>query len=189
MCALLLMEPYRMERLTASQNIWDNIRGNDYQPIQSLTTIASGAWWGTGLGAGVQKHGYIPEGHTDFIFAVIGEETGVFGGVLVMALYTAFLWIGLRIMLRAPTPFERLLALGLTAFITVQALLNIAVVTVLTPTTGVSLPLISAGGSGVIMTCASIGILAAIGQRGGMDIDSDDSMDEEPQVRAALLHV
>jgi len=165
MAGLLVAEPYRMERLTAANNIWDNVRGNDYQPVQSLTTIASGSWWGTGLGAGVQKHGYIPEGHTDFIFSVICEETGVFGAMMVMGLYVAFLWIGLRIVRQASTTYERLLALGITAYISIQALLNIAVVTVVTPTTGVSLPLISAGGSGVIMICASFGILAALGRQ------------------------
>lgn len=188
MAAMLIAEPYRIERLTAARDPWDNIRGNDYQPIQSLTTIASGNWWGTGLGAGVQKHGYIPEGHTDFIFAVICEEMGAFGGIMIMGLYAAFLWIGLQIMLRAPTQFERLLALGITAYITVQALLNIAVVTVVTPTTGVSLPLISAGGSGVIMICMSIGVLAAVGQRGlaRSNVNSDCSVDP---ARQALLAV
>ena len=188
MAALLIAEPYRIERLTAARDPWDNIRGNDYQPIQSLTTIASGNWWGTGLGAGVQKHGYIPEGHTDFIFAVICEEMGAFGGIMIMGLYAAFLWIGLRIMLRAPTQFERLLSLGITAYITAQALLNIAVVTVVTPTTGVSLPLISAGGSGVIMICMSIGVLAAVGQRGIVRSEADSECSMDP-ARKALLAI
>lgn len=166
LCVLLVAEPYRMERLTAAGDIWDNVRGNDYQPVQSLTTIASGGWWGVGLGAGVQKRGYLPEGHTDFIFAVICEEMGALGGMMVMGLYAALLWIGLRIMLNAHNSFERLAALGITAYLTIQALLNIAVVTVVTPTTGVSLPLVSAGGSGVIITCLSIGLLAALGERG-----------------------
>lgn len=186
MAALLIAEPYRIERLTAARDPWDNIRGNDYQPIQSLTTIASGNWWGTGLGAGVQKHGYIPEGHTDFIFAVICEEMGAFGGMMVMGMYIAFLWIGLRIMLNAPTCFERLVALGITAYITAQALLNIAVVTVVTPTTGISLPLISAGGSGVIMICVSIGVLAAIGKRSSIAVASHDA-NVNGSSRAALL--
>lgn len=186
MVGLLIAEPYRIERLTASSNIWDNVRGNDYQPVQSLTTIASGSWWGTGLGAGVQKHGYIPEGHTDFIFSVICEETGVLGGMMVMGLYAAFLWIGLRIVLNAPTAYERLLAMGITAYVTVQALLNIAVVTVVTPTTGVSLPLVSAGGSGVIMICASIGVLAALGQRGAGNAVSTPEVAGDSE-REALL--
>lgn len=186
MAALLIAEPYRIDRLTAARDPWDNIRGNDYQPIQSLTTIASGHWWGTGLGAGVQKHGYIPEGHTDFIFAVICEEMGAFGGMMVMGLYVAFLWIGLRIMLDAPTRFERLIALGITTYITAQALLNIAVVTVVTPTTGISLPLISAGGSGVIMICVSIGVLAAIGKRSLMAVESDGA-NVDAATRSALL--
>lgn len=169
MSVLLLIAPYRLARLTAYRDIWSDPRGHGYQPVQSLVTIASGGWWGTGLGSGVQKHGYLPEGHTDFIFSVICEETGMLGGGLVIALFCAFVWLGLRTTWNARTPFERLLAFGITATIALQAILNIAVVTVLTPTTGVSLPLISAGGSGMLIFSGAVGLLMAIAVRGGGD--------------------
>lgn len=165
MSVLLLMAPYRLARLTSFMDIWQDPRGHGYQPVQSLVTIASGGWTGTGLGAGVQKLGYLPEAHTDFVFAVICEETGFLGACLVIALYLAFIVLGLRVMLTARTPFERLLAFGLTATLGLQAALNIAVVTVVTPTTGISLPLISAGGSGLLMYCVATGLLFAIARR------------------------
>ncbi|UCE61254.1 MAG: FtsW/RodA/SpoVE family cell cycle protein [Phycisphaerales bacterium] len=163
--ALLVTAPYRLERLTAYQDIWADPKGAGYQPVQSLATIASGGWWGTGLGGGVQKYGYLPESHSDFIFSVICEEMGMLGGCLVIGLYCAFVWLGLRTMMAARTPFERILAFGITATVGLQAAMNIAVVTVVTPTTGISLPLISAGGSGVVTFCVASGVLAAIAAR------------------------
>ncbi|MGD2108942.1 MAG: putative peptidoglycan glycosyltransferase FtsW [Phycisphaerae bacterium] len=163
---LLLMAPYRMARLTAYADIWADPQGAGYQPLQSLAGIASGGWFGVGLGGGIQKYGYLPEGHTDFIFAVICEETGVFGACLVIALFGALLWLGLRTTLTARGRFERLLAFGLTTTMILQAVMNIAVVTVVTPTTGISLPLVSAGGSGIVTYCVAVGILAAIATRG-----------------------
>jgi len=166
LAGLLLMAPYRIARLTAYSNIWADPQGDGYQPLQSLASIASGGWFGAGLGGGVQKYGYLPEGHTDFIFAVICEETGIFGACLVIALFCTFLWLGLRTTLAARTPFERLVAFGLTATIILQAAMNIAVVTVVTPTTGISLPWISAGGSGLMTFCVAAGVLAAVALRG-----------------------
>ncbi len=163
--ALLVTAPYRIARLTAFQNFWDDPRGAGYQPLQSLTTIASGGWLGTGLGAGVQKYGYLPESHSDFIFAVICEEAGILGGGLVIALFCALIWLGLRTMWHARTRFERLLAFGITACLGLQAAMNVAVVTVATPTTGISLPFISAGGSGLLVYSLAIGLLAAIAAR------------------------
>ncbi len=162
---LLVAAPYRMARLTAHQTFWDDPMGAGYQPLQSLTTIASGGWFGTGLGAGVQKYGYLPESHSDFVFAMVCEEMGLLGGGLVIALFCGFVWLGLRTMWSAPTMFERLLAFGLTACIGMQAAMNIAVVTVVTPTTGIPLPLISAGGSGLLTFSLAIGLLAAIAAR------------------------
>ncbi len=165
MFVLLKMEPYRMARLTSYLDIWADPQGNGYQPIQSLTAIASGGWLGTGLGAGIQKFGYLPERHTDFIFSVICEEAGIVGGWFVIGLYCTFIWIGLRITTAAITPFERLLAFGLTATLGLQAAMNIAVVTVVTPTTGISLPFISAGGSGIVVFSLAVGLLMAIAHR------------------------
>lgn len=163
---LLFAAPYRLARLTAFDNIWSDPQGAGYQPLQSLATIASGGWLGKGLGAGVQKYGYLPESHTDFIFAVICEEMGMLGAGLVIALFCAFVFLGLRAMSRARSRFERLLAFGLTTTIGLQAAMNIAVVAVATPTTGISLPLISAGGSGLMTVCLAIGVLGAIAARG-----------------------
>lgn len=163
---LLLAATYRMDRVTAFLDIWNDPQGKGYQPIQSLATIASGGWYGRGLGEGIQKYGYLPECHTDFIFAVLCEEAGAVGGFLVIGLFCAFLWLGIRVMLAAPTPFERMLALGLTLTITLQAAINIAVVTVVAPTTGVPLPMLSAGGSGLLTVSVGIGVLCAIAIRG-----------------------
>jgi cell division protein FtsW len=165
--ALLFVAPYRLARITAYRDIWADPQGAGYQPLQSLTAIAQGGWLGSGLGGGVQKYGYLPESHSDFIFSIICEETGVLGAVIVIGLYLAFTWLGLRTMWIARSPFERLLALGITATVSLQAAMNIAVATVMTPTTGISLPLISAGGSGVVTFCLSIGVLAAIAARAG----------------------
>ena len=169
---LLLMEPYRIQRLIAFLDIWGDARGAGYQPLQSLTTIASGGWLGTGLGAGIQKYGYLPESHSDFIFAQLCEETGVLGGMVVVALFCAIVYLGLRAMWSARTLFERQVAFGLTACLGLQAVLNIAVVTVMAPTTGIPLPLVSAGGSGVLTCSLAIGLLAAIARRGATDSES-----------------
>ncbi len=166
LAALLYVEPYRRARITAFLTPTDDPLGAGYQPLQSLTTIASGGWTGVGLGAGIQKHGYLPESHTDFIFAVICEEAGLFGAALVIALFGAFVWLGAKAMWSAATPFDRLTAFGITSVIGWQAVMNIAVVTVVAPTTGISLPFISAGGSGLLTMCAATGVLAAIARRG-----------------------
>lgn len=162
---LLFAEPYRLARIAAYRDFWADPQGDGYQPLQSLVTIASGGWWGTGLGSGVQKYGYLPESHTDFVFAVLCEELGVFGGTLVILLFCTFVWVGIRTMLAARTRFERLLAFGLTFLVATQAVMNIAVVTVMAPTTGVPLPMLSAGGSGLFTVCAAVGLLAAIAHR------------------------
>lgn len=167
MTVLLFAAPYRLARIAAFKDFWADPQGAGYQPLQSLVTIASGGWFGAGLGSGIQKYGYLPESHTDFVFAVVCEELGIFGGGLVILLFCVFAWVGMRTMLAASTRFERLLAFGLTFTIALQAAMNIAVVTVVTPTTGVPLPMLSAGGSGMFMTCAMIGILAAVAARGG----------------------
>ncbi len=167
MTVLLFGAQYRLDRIESFRNFWADPQGAGYQPLQSLVTIASGGWFGVGLGSGIQKYGYLPESHTDFVFAVICEELGIFGGGLVIALFCVFVWVGMRTMLAAASRFERLLAFGLTFLIATQAAMNIAVVTVMTPTTGVPLPMLSAGGSGMFMTCAMVGVLAAVAARGG----------------------
>ncbi|HEY3242969.1 MAG TPA: FtsW/RodA/SpoVE family cell cycle protein, partial [Phycisphaerae bacterium] len=159
---LLIAKPYRLERLTAFRNIWADPRGQGYHAIQSLATIASGGWFGRGLGNGVQKFGYLPEARTDFIFSVICEETGLFGAFVVMLLFAGLVWLGIACVRAAPTALGRLLALGITLLIGLQAAMNVAVVTVAAPTKGIALPLVSAGGSGILFLGAAIGLAASV---------------------------
>ena len=163
--ALVWAAPYRVQRLTAFNHLWEDPQGKGYHAVQSLTTIASGGWTGTGLGAGVQKYGYVPESRTDFIFSVLCEETGVLGGLVVLGLYSVLVWAGLRVVQHACSRFERLLAFGITATVGLQAVMHVAVVTVVAPTTGISLPLVSAGGTGVVTFAVALGLLAAMAAR------------------------
>ncbi|MFH1420136.1 MAG: putative peptidoglycan glycosyltransferase FtsW [Planctomycetota bacterium] len=159
---LVLARPYRIERLTAFLDPYADPLGKSYHQIQSLITIASGGWWGHGLGCGIQKYGYLPEGRNDFIFAVICEELGLIGGIAVIGLFAIFLWQGKRAAANASSEFGRLLALGATLMIGFQAAMNIAVVTVAAPTKGIGLPFVSAGGSGVLLLSVLVGLLANV---------------------------
>ncbi len=161
---LVMTTPYRMERLTAHLNIWKDPLGKGYHAIQSLVAIASGGWRGQGLGAGIQKYGYLPEAETDFVFAILCEEMGLVGGLTILAVFGAMTVLGYRAMRRSPDAHGSLLALGLTLLIGLQAAMNIAVVTVAVPTKGISLPLVSAGGSGIMCFCVALGLLASVHQ-------------------------
>ncbi|MCK4659231.1 MAG: cell division protein FtsW, partial [Phycisphaerae bacterium] len=163
---LIYCEPYRVRRLISFLDIWADPQGASYHPIQSLATIVSGGWFGRGLGAGIQKYGYLPASQTDFIFSVLCEETGLFGGLTVILLFMVLLVLGLRAMRAADTSQARLLAFGVTLLICLQAVINIAVVTVMAPTKGIALPFVSAGGSGVICLGALVGLLAGVARRG-----------------------
>jgi len=158
---LLFSRAHRIERLLTFLDIWRDPEGKGYQAIQSLCTIASGGWWGRGLGAGFVK-GYLPAARNDFIFAVICEEMGMIGAMAVIALLIALIWNGRVVFTRCPDPVGRLLAFGITLTIGLQAAMNIAVVTVSVPTKGIALPLVSAGGSGAILMGGLVGILANI---------------------------
>lgn len=162
LAGLLIAKPYRMQRIRAFLDPWADPQGDGYHVIQSLCGIASGGWWGQGLGLGVQKHGYLPAAHNDFIFAVICEELGAAGGLAIIGLYVAFVYLGARTSLRAPDAFGRLLAFGLTMTIALQAAINVAVVTGCAPAKGISLPLVSAGGSGVLFIAAAVGIIGSV---------------------------
>jgi cell division protein FtsW len=159
---MLASKPYRLERLTMFTRIWDDPLGKGYQQVQSLCAIASGGWWGRGLGQGIQKYGYLPESRTDCIFAVICEELGLPGALVVIGLFLALLWQGRRVMLNCPDAFGRFLALGITLTLVFQAAINIAVVTVSVPNKGIALPFVSAGGSGVLFLSAMVGVLANV---------------------------
>lgn len=159
MVLLVYLEPYRMRRITSFFNPWADPLGAGWNIIQSLYAIGSGGLFGLGLGAGRQKFAYLPEQHTDFIFAVLSEELGFIGSATVVALFCAFAWRGYRIALHAPDVFGSLLATGITSMIVLQALINIGVVTGSMPVTGITLPLISSGGSSLLVSLAAIGIL------------------------------
>ncbi len=160
--ALATMEPYRMERLLAFWNPWKDPQDTGYQIIQSLMAIGSGGLFGLGLGQSRQKFSYLPENHTDFIFSIIGEELGLVGTVLVLTLLFVFAWRGYRAALLAPDYYGSLLAVGITTMITLQALMNIGVISGVLPVTGITLPFISYGGSSLAITLIGVGILLNI---------------------------
>ena len=165
MVYLIAAKSYRMERLKSFLDPFADPQGSGYHQVQSLITIASGGWWGQGLGAGIQKYGYLPEGRTDFIYAVICEELGLVGGIAVLGLFAVLLWAGRKAMIKADTEFGRLIALGITLTVGFQAAMNVAVVTVSVPTKGIGLPLVSAGGTGVILYGILLGLLINVARR------------------------
>jgi len=153
---------YRLERLLSFRNPWLDPLDTGYHLIQSLYAIGLGGVFGRGLGESIQKRFFLPEPHNDFIFAIINEEWGFIGGIVVIALFSAIAWRGLRIAERAPDKFSNLLATGLTAMIVSQAIINMAVVTGMVPVTGITLPFISYGGSSLLIVMGSAGILLNI---------------------------
>ncbi len=164
---LVYMYPYRVQRVFAFIDPFSDPLGSGYQIIQSLTALGSGGVAGVGLMAGQQKLFYLPEPHTDFIFAVIGEEAGLIGTLTVLVLYGVFLWRGLRASNRAPDLFGSYLALGLTMMVAIQAFVNMSVVLGLLPTKGMPLPFLSYGGSSLMVMLAGVGILMNVSQRSG----------------------
>jgi cell division protein FtsW len=165
--ALVMLAGYRMDRLVAFLDPWADPAGGGYQIIQSLYAFGSGGLFGQGLGLSRQKFFYLPAAHTDFIFAVIGEELGLVGTLSVVLAFGLFAFAGMRIALECKDPFGRLLAGGLTAMIVVQALMNMAAVTSLMPITGIPLPLVSAGGSSLVLTLACVGLILSVSRTGG----------------------
>jgi len=166
------LAPYRWRRILAFLNPESDPRGSGFQIIQSFLAIGSGGLLGRGLGGSKQKLFYLPEPHTDFVFAVIAEELGLIGGVTVVALFMVLIWRGLRAGLRAPDRFGAYLALGLTTMLATEALVNLGVVTGSLPTKGLPLPFVSFGGSALFMTLLSTGVLLNISQHGTSDATS-----------------
>jgi cell division protein FtsW len=158
----IVTEPYRRERFLAFIDPWADPYGNGHQLIQAQLAIGSGGPFGVGLGQSVQKINFLPEAHTDMIFAITGEELGLFAVVLVLGSFALLAGLGAKIARQARTRFSALLAVGITAMIVGQAIVNIAGVTGFMPLTGIPLPLISYGGSSLIITLASLGLLANI---------------------------
>src|SRR5467141_373650 len=157
--------PYRLRRIFAFIDPWSDPRGSGFQIIQSWLAFGNGGLVGQGIGGSRQKLFYLPESHTDFIFAIIGEELGFVGAAAIVALFVVLIWRGLRIGLRAPDAFGGYLALGITVLIATQTLVNLGVVTGLLPTKGLPLPFISFGGSALLVTMVSTGVLLNISQQ------------------------
>jgi cell division protein FtsW len=161
---VLVSAPYRLRRLTAFWCPECDPLGDGFHLLQSLIAVGSGGWLGRGLMGGVQKLFYLPEPHTDFIFAVIAEELGLLGATLVVVCFCVIAWRGLRTAVTAPDRFGAFLALGITTMVVAQAFLNVSVVLGLIPTKGIPLPLVSNGGSSLLVNLASVGVLLNISQ-------------------------
>lgn len=163
--SLAMSQSYRRDRIMSFLNPWADPLNTGYHVIQGQIALGSGGLFGVGLGASRQKWSYVPSVHTDFIYAIIGEELGLAGTLTVLVLFVFLLYLGTRIAKKAPDRFGFLVAGGITAWIGLQALTNMAAVSGLLPITGVPLPLISFGSSSLVVTMAAIGILISIGRR------------------------
>jgi len=163
---LAIVEPYRRARLMSFIDPFHHYKEGGYQVAQSLIALGSGGWTGVGLGAGRAKWLFLPNAHTDFIFAIIGEELGLVGCALVLVLFGALAVLGVRTTMRAPDRFGQLLAAGITGWIVGQAIINVGAVTGALPVTGVPLPFVSFGGSALLFTMCASGVLLNIARQG-----------------------
>lgn len=159
--ALILREPYRLARLTSFMHPFADASGNGYQATRGLQALGSGGWLGVGLGQSRFKWGILPNAHTDYIFAILGEELGLLGCLLVLSLFALLAYTGFRIARRTSDPFVRLTSAAVTIWLVGQALINIGYVTGMLPVTGIPLPLISFGGTSLIATLFTLGMLAS----------------------------
>lgn len=153
---------FRLDRISTYFDPWADAQGTGYQTVQSLYAIGSGGMFGLGLGNSKQKYLYIPEPHNDFIFSILAEELGFLGCLVVISLFAIFVWRGILIAMRSQDMFGTLVAIGVTTLIGAQAIINIAVVTATVPTTGMSLPFFSYGGTALLLLLANVGILLNI---------------------------
>lgn len=163
---LIFIESYRLKRLTSFLNPWADTSGDSYQLIQSLYALGSGGLFGVGLGNSRQKALFMPEPHNDFIFAIIGEELGLIGCIFIICLFIFIAIKGTSIAVKARDNYGYLLAIGIISVISIQAIINIAVVTGSMPVTGVPMPLISYGGTSLVFNLSAIGILLNISRQG-----------------------
>jgi cell division protein FtsW len=162
---LIIRVPYRLSRLEAYLNPWEDPQGSGFQIIQSFLAFASGGIHGVGLGQSTQKLFYLPSSHNDFILAVIGEELGLIGIMIVIALYVLFFLCCIRMARRTEQPFEKLLITSITLLIILQTVFHMMVATGLVPTKGLPLPFISYGGSSIVVNLIAVGILIAVDRR------------------------
>ncbi|MFG0285116.1 MAG: FtsW/RodA/SpoVE family cell cycle protein [Phycisphaerales bacterium JB039] len=158
----IMTSEYRMRRITAFLDPWADPKQSGYHMLQSMAAIAGGEGPGRGLGHGLQKYGYLPEDTNDFLFAIICEELGIAGAALVVGLFAGLLWASVSIIRREQSPALRLIGLGVIATVSLQAVMNLVVVTGLGPTKGIALPMVSAGGTGWCLTAACLGLLIAM---------------------------
>ena len=158
----ILESPYRLERVLSFMNPFADPRGSGYHMIQSMSTVAGGGLAGRGLGHGLQKFGYLPEDTTDFLFAIICEESGIAGAATIVALYILLAWALVGVVRDQRTPVLRTITVGVLAMLICQAMINLLVVTGLGPTKGIALPMLSSGGTGWVLTAASLGLVIAI---------------------------
>jgi cell division protein FtsW len=164
--AAILLEPYRRQRFLAFLEPEKDPLGAGFQAIQSLIALGSGGWFGLGLGKSVQKLHFLPYPHSDFVFSIVGEELGYVGALIVVALFGILLWRGLVAGFRAPDPFGKYLAWGLSGALAVQAFVHISVAASLLPATGITLPFVSYGGSSLVVTLVSSGLVLNVSQHG-----------------------
>ncbi|HEX2110338.1 MAG TPA: putative lipid II flippase FtsW [Gaiellaceae bacterium] len=160
--AAIWLEPYRRARLLAFLAPWADPEGTGFPPVQAMIALGSGGIFGVGLGESVQKVYYLPEATTDMIFAIVGEELGLVGAATVIGAFVVFGYAGFNVALRSRDPFGKLLAAGITALVCGQALVNLSAVLGLAPLTGIPLPFVSYGGSGLIVSLAAVGVLLNI---------------------------
>ena len=162
---MVAYSPWRRDRMLGFLDPWEDPFGNGYQTLKSLHAMASGGLGGLGLGAGRAKWGFLPYAHTDFIFAVIGEELGMMGSLFVVVLFVGIAAAGLGVALRAPDRFGMLLAVGITSWIVLQAALNMGAVLAIFPVVGITLPLLSFGGTSLVATLAAMGVLLNVARQ------------------------
>jgi cell division protein FtsW len=163
--ALAVIAPYRLARVTGWLDPESDPLGSGYQLLQAKFAMGEGSLFGLGLGSSRGKWNHVPNPETDFIFAIIGEELGLAGATAVLALFAALLFFGLRVAYAAEDGFGRTVAFGVTAWVVGQALINVGTVTGLLPITGVTLPLVSVGGSSLVSTLVALGILVSVARR------------------------
>ena len=159
---LISKAEYRLQRVITFLDPWKDATGDGWQVIQSLYAIGSGGLFGVGLGESKQKFLYIPEPHNDFIFSILGEELGFIGCAAVLILFAIFIWRGILIAMRAPDMFGSLVAIGITALVAIQVVINVAVVTSSMPATGMPLPFFSYGGTALFILLCEMGVLLNI---------------------------
>jgi cell division protein FtsW len=162
---LAVASPYRMQRLLSFRHPFADAGGSGYQSAQALVAMGSGGWLGLGIGHSLASWGYLPNQYTDFIFAIVGEETGLVGSLVVVGLFAALAAVGVRIASQAASDFDALLAAGVTAWLVSQAVINIGAVVGLLPVTGVPLPFVSYGGTSLVIMLFATGLLARVARQ------------------------